>query len=80
MSEKINFISYQTVLLDGFEREGGGVLKHMFIYMYMSKTKILYIKFLLHFAGLCYLLFGEGGGSKRGATNVTPFCFGDALK
>ena len=26
------------------------------------------------------LIFGGEGDSKRGATNVTPFCFGDALK
>ena len=54
--------------LDGFEREGeGGVLIHMFyIHVYMSKTKIVYIKFFLILLG-CFLGgWGGGGGSMKG--------------
>ena len=45
--------------LDGFEREGeGGVSIHMFyIHVYMSKTKIVYIKFFLILLGCFCLLY-----------------------
>ena len=51
----------------------------------MSKTKILYTKFFLLFAG-CFIVlfcvvFFRGGGLYEGVqTYLTPFCFTDAYK
>ena len=63
MSENIKKILIIEDTELGFEREGGGgMLIHMFyIHVYMSKTKILYMKFFLLFA-VCFI--GGGGGAQ----------------
>ena len=53
------YINRPDAELYGFEREGKGRG-----FIYMSKTKILYIKFLLLIAGLFYLFLGGGGLNK----------------